>query len=88
MEANYGMRYQPSCAHFQNTNSNLIFVQLCLIYWRLAILNNNNDNDNDNDNDDDDDNNNNLLMLRWLVAARSRLADELLLFDDNNNDFI
>ena len=23
---NYGMRYRPSCAHFQNTNSNLIFV--------------------------------------------------------------
>ena len=24
---NYGKRYQPSCAHFQNTNSNLIFVR-------------------------------------------------------------
>ena len=35
---NYGMRYRPSCAHFQNTNSNLIFVHHCLIYWRLAIL--------------------------------------------------
>ena len=28
---NYGMRYRPSCAHFQNTNSNLIFVHHCLI---------------------------------------------------------
>ena len=37
LEPNYGMRYQPSCAHFQNTNSNLIFVHHCLIYWRLAI---------------------------------------------------
>ena len=35
---NYGMRYQPSCAHFQNTNSNLIFMHHCLIYCRLAIL--------------------------------------------------
>ena len=35
---NYGMRYQPSCTHFQNTNSNLIFVRHCLIYWRLVIL--------------------------------------------------
>ena len=35
---NYGLRYQPSWAHFQNTNSNLIFVHHCLIYWRLAIL--------------------------------------------------
>ena len=30
--SSYGMRYRPSCAHFQNTNSNLIFVHLCLIY--------------------------------------------------------
>ena len=35
---NYGMKYRPSCAHFQNTNSNLIFVRHCLIYWRLTIL--------------------------------------------------
>ena len=35
--SNYGMRYQTSCAHFQNTNSNLIFVHHCLICWRLAI---------------------------------------------------
>ena len=35
---NYGVRYRPSCAHFQNTNTNLIFVHHCLIYWRLAKL--------------------------------------------------
>ena len=32
------LKYRPSCAHFQNTNSNLIFARHCLIYWRLAIL--------------------------------------------------
>ena len=28
---NYGMRYRPSCAHFQNTHSNLIFVHRSLL---------------------------------------------------------
>ena len=31
---NYGMRYQPSCAHFQNTNSNLIYS--CIIAWYIG----------------------------------------------------
>ena len=35
---NYGMWYWPSCAHFQNTNSNVIFVIIAWLYWRLVIL--------------------------------------------------